>query len=279
MRLFHVTVVIISTFLFFGCAKKIADISYIKKPEAVTIAETPKLNVFVPGNSIEKELPVLIFVHGGNWNSGRKGTYDMLGRNFARRGVVTVVPDYTLSPKVNYDGMTKEVAQAIQWTKENIGKYGGDKNQIYVTGHSAGGHLVALAVMNPKYGIDAKTVSGIILNDAAGLDMKNYLELNPPTAKDDYSTTWTVSPEKWKDASPIYFLNKNTPPFLIYVGDKTYPSIKVANANFTRALNTFQPGVAPITLNKKHIPMVLQYFWPWSDRFDEVIQFMKTDVK
>jgi hypothetical protein len=56
--------------------------------------------------------------------------------------------------------------------------------------------------MNPKYGIDPKSISGIILNDAAGLDMKYYLE-NPPTAVHNYITTWTSSPVKWQDASPF----------------------------------------------------------------------------
>jgi hypothetical protein len=46
------------------------------------------------------------------------------------------------------------------------------------------------------------------LNDAAGLDMKNYLEGNPPTAEDDYLATWTTNPEQWKAASPIYFIDK-----------------------------------------------------------------------
>ena len=109
--------------------------------------------------------------------------------------------------------------------------------------------------------------------------MKNYLEGNPPTEKDDYLATWTSNPEQWKDASPIYFLNKNTPPFLIYVGDKTYNSIKIANSRFVTALQPFQPDVTPIRLNKKHVPMVLQYFSPWSNRFDEIIAFMKLHNK
>jgi acetyl esterase/lipase len=46
---------------------------------------------FMPRNSKLKQLPVLIFVHGGYWNR-RKGTYDLLGRNFARKGVVVVIP-------------------------------------------------------------------------------------------------------------------------------------------------------------------------------------------
>lgn len=279
MRFPFLILLLMTAFLSFNCSsKKITDVSYLKSLE-VSTTDNPKLNVFIPRKSNVEQAAVLIFIHGGNWNSGRKGTYDLLGRNFANKSIITVIPDYTLSPNASYDTMTEQIAQVIIWCKENIHKYGGDPNQIFVSGHSAGGHLGALAVMNPKYKIDPKSISGIILNDAAGLDMKNYLEGNPPTEKDNYLATWTSIPEKWKEASPIYFFNKNTPPFLIYVGDKTYNSIKVANSRFVSALNPFQPNVTPIRLNKRHAPMVLQYFNPWSDRFDETIEFIKKQKK
>ena len=279
MRFPFLILLLMTAFLSFNCSsKKITDVSYLKSLE-VSTTDNPKLNVFIPRKSNVEQAAVLIFIHGGNWNSGRKGTYDLLGRNFSRKGIITVIPDYTLSPNASYDTMTEQIAQVIIWCKENIHKYGGDPNQIFVSGHSAGGHLGALAVMNPKYKIDPKSISGIILNDTAGLDMNNYLEGNPPTEKDNYLATWTSNPEKWKEASPIYFLNKNTPPFLIYVGDKTYNSIKVANSRFVSALNPFQPNVTPIRLNKRHAPMVLQYFNPWSDRFDETIEFIKKQKK
>jgi acetyl esterase/lipase len=279
MRFSFFIIVLLNAFLLVNCgSKKNTDISYLNSTEKNT-TKPPQLNVFVPRKSSATQVPVIIFVHGGNWNSGRKGTYDLLGRNFASKGVITVIPDYTLSPEVSYDDMARQIVSVIQWTKKNISQYSGNPNSIYITGHSAGGHLGALAVMNPKYGIDSGTIAGIILNDAAGLDMKNYLEGNPPTEKDDYLATWTSNPEQWKDASPIYFLNKNTPPFLIYVGDKTYNSIKIANSRFVTALQPFQPDVTPIRLNKKHVPMVLQYFSPWSNRFDEIIAFMKLHNK
>ena len=275
MRFSSLIIILLNAFLLVNCSsKKNPNVSYLQNT-AISNSSIPKMNVFVPRKSSAKQVPVLIFIHGGNWNSGRKGTYDLLGRNFASKGIITVIPDYTLSPEASYDGMTKQIAEVIKWVQMNISEYNGNPNQIYITGHSAGGHLGALAVMNPKYGIDPKSISGIILNDAAGLDMKNYLEGNPPTAKDDYLATWTSDPVKWKEASPIYFLDKNSPPFLIYVGDKTYNSIKIANSRFVSALKPFQPDVTPIRLNKKHIPMVLQYFNPWSDRFDEMIAFIK----
>lgn len=237
--------------------------------------EDVKLNIFTPKNTKNKNNPVLIFVYGGNWNTGSKEKYRILGRNFARKNLTVVIPDYTLSPNANVDEMTREIASAIQFTKENAAKYHGDPNRIFISGHSAGGQLATSAVMNPKYGVADHTISGIILIDAAGIDMKNYLEKYPPTSEDNYDVTWSKNPENWKQASSIYFINEKTPPFLIYVGEKTYPSIKLANENFIKALKPFQPNVKPIFLNKKHVPMVLQYFLPWSKRLDEAKAFIE----
>ncbi len=237
--------------------------------------EDVKLNIFTPKNTRNKANPVLIFIYGGNWNTGNKEKYSILGRNFARKNLTVVIPDYTLSPEANVDEMTKQVASAIKFTKDNAAKYNGNPNRIFISGHSAGGQLATSAVMNPKYGIADQTISGIILIDAAGIDMKNYLEKYPPTSEDNYDITWTKNPENWKQASSIYFIDERTPPVLIYVGEKTYPSIKTANENFIKALKPFQPSVKPRFLNKKHVPMVLQYFLPWSKRLDEAKTFIE----
>lgn len=250
--------------------KKIKNVTYATSIDNKKL----QLNVFIPRKVKTEKLPVLLFVHGGNWNSGNKNSYGFFGRNFAKKNVITIIPSYTLSPNANYDQMASEIASAIKWVQTDIEKFGGNPEKLFVTGHSAGGHLVALATMNPKYGVEEETVSGIILNDAAGLDMKYYLEQIPPNQDNDYITTWTNSPIEWKNASPIYFLNEKTPPFLIYVGKKTYPSIKVANERFLKELNKYQKDVTPILLNKKHIPMILQYFWPWNDRIDETVNFI-----
>ncbi len=263
--------------LFSNCStKKITDVAFMSNNNA---KDAPKLNVFVSDKPESEKLPVMFFVHGGNWNSGNKGTYGALGRNFAKKGFVTVIPDYTVSPNANYDQMTMEVAEALKWTQQNISKYGGDPSQIFVSGHSAGGHLVALAVMNPKYKIDQTKIAGIVLNDAAGLDMKNYLEQNPPTNAQDYLATWTNDPKQWHDASPIYYINQNTPPVMMYVGAKTFQSIKEANENFLNVLHAFQPKVEPILIDKSHIPMVLQYFSANSPRFDEIKAFAESVKK
>ena len=263
-----------------SCASiKTSDITYLGSKTTTTSQiqeiEAPTLHIFAPKGDKTVLKPVVIFVHGGNWNEGKKELYNLIGRNFAKKDIVAVIPGYTLSPNATYDDMTTQIAAAITWVQEHVKEYGGDVNQIYVSGHSAGGHLAALAVVNPKYGISQNDISGIILNDAAGLDMYSYLQNNPPKSSNNYDTTWTSDPANWKDASPIYFINEETPPFLIYTGTKTYASIEKYNAIFIEELKKYQPEVAPIFLDKKHIPMVTQLFFPWSKRYDEITDFIK----
>jgi len=257
-----------------GCAsEKYRDIAFLPN-ELKPSKNEPKLNVFTPKDSAAK-VPVIIFIHGGNWNRGDKDTYVLMGRNFAKKGIVAVIPDYSLSPEANYDQMTNEVAAAIAWTKANIEKYNGDANRVFLMGHSAGGHLAALAVMNPKYGVEPGLIKGLILNDAAGLDIKQHLEQFPPGKKYDYAKTWSNDPDIWKTASPIYYLNAGTPPIYMYTGRKTFDMIALGNERFLAELQKVQPNAKRQFNNKNHFSMVIQYFFGKSNRFRETIDFIE----
>ncbi len=259
-------------FLLASCAsQKIGNVSYIDN--SIALDESfPELNVFKPKRS--ENCTVVIFIHGGYWDEGNKNMYDFLGRNFAKKNIVSVIPDYTLSPDGNYETMAMEVAAAIQWTNANIAKYSGNPDQIFLMGHSAGGHLIALVGTNPKYLKNPDLIKGIILNDAAGLDMYSYLKRNPPTKDHHYNITWTENPENWKDASPIFSLSEKAPPFLIYVGTKTFLSIISQNKDFVEKLNKYQPSVKINFLPKRHIPMMSQFIFPFNKHYGEIIEFM-----
>jgi arylformamidase len=272
---FRTLTLLFCVFLASSCAsKKISNISYLKKSEAL-ITSFPELNVFQTQTS--EKSPVVIFIHGGYWTSGNKEMYSFLGRNFGKKKIVTVIPNYTLSPNGNYDTMAKEVAAVIQWTSDTIEKYNGNPDQIFLMGHSAGGHLIALVGTNPKYLKNTDIIKGIILNDAAGLDMNSYLKKDPPTKNHNYNVTWTENQENWKDASPIYSLSKKAPPFLMFTGTKTHPSIISQNKAFVQKLKTFQPNVKINFLNKKHVPMMLQFVLPWNKNYKEIIKFIEVN--
>lgn len=263
----------IITLLLTSCSvKKFKNLGY-HAPQ-VDQAAVPTLNVFTKHKKTDSLQAVLIFVYGGYWNSGRKEIYNYVGRNFARHDITIVIPDYTKSPVSSYKEMTEQIAQAIKWTKQNIKTYGGDPNQIFITGHSAGAHLAALAVMDPQYNVFKNSVKGIILNDAGGLNMYSYLKKNPPTEEYNYISTWTRDPETWKKASPLFYIDRNTPKVKIYLGTKTYPSIISGTKEFLTKLQKVQPNASINYLNKKHVPMVTQLFFPWNGTIDEIIDFM-----
>lgn len=272
IKVFRFLLPIFCVSLFASCAtQKTIDIPYLSKSKAL-VKSIPELNVYQPRKS--QKNPVVIFIHGGYWDEGDKDTYGFLGRNFGKKGIVTVVPNYTLSPNGNYNTMALELVAAIQWTRNNIEQYNGDPKQIFLMGHSAGGHIVSLVGTNPKYIEGRNMIKGVILNDAAGLDMYTYFKQNPPTQDHHYYVTWTKNEENWKDASPIYFLSADVPPFYIYAGTKSYPVILAGNELFVKKLNEYQPTVEINYLNKKHVGMMSQFIFPWNKRYNEVIKFI-----
>ncbi len=262
-----------------GCAfRAVHRNKHIVYNSSNTGSPQQELNVFAPSKKNNLK-PVYIFVHGGNWNSGNKRLYSYFGSRMARKGIVTVIPDYPKSPQADYNQMAEDIAAAVKWTKDNISNYGGDSSRIFISGHSAGGHLAALVSIKDDYFKNAgivNPVKGLILIDAAGLDMYGYLKEENLPEGDTYLNTFTNNPVSWKTASPIYFLHNGMPPMLIYRGGKTYPSISGSNEKFTDSLKKYDAKFTyHIQPGKKHVPMITQFFNPYNKRYKEMIAFMQ----
>ena len=251
------------------------NISYM---EATASLPQKSLNVFAPKKT--NNAPVLIFIHGGSWHSGKKEIYDFMGNRLAAKGVVSVIIDYPLAPAYQLPAMEKASALAVQWVKENIASYGGDPTNMYVSGHSAGGHLAALVAIKDEPWKELGTTNplkGAILNDPAGLDWYWFLtELKEKYNKEDNYDAFTADPSVWKTYSPIYYLESKEIPMLVMEGELTYPGIKLTVERFRKAAEekglkldySFYPKT-------KHIPMVTQFFFPWSKGYKDVLNFME----
>jgi acetyl esterase/lipase len=273
--LFRLAALSVWAFSITSCAvRKTASLTY---QEGTSKFPAQQLDVYAP-RKVKLPRPVLVFIHGGNWNSGKKSQYWPMGRNFARKGIVTVIIDYPLSPAANYDDMAKASAKAVQWTVENIGKYGGDTSRLFLSGHSAGGHLAALIGLDGTYFKDLSMqdpTAGLVLIDAAGLDMYNYLLEKKYDAENTYIKTFTNDPAIWKKASPRYYLKQNLPPMLIYRGGETYESIEKSTEAFMDDYRKYVPDPRyKVLKGKKHVPMIVQFFWPWNRYFSEIVEFM-----
>ena len=95
--------------------------------------------------------PVIIFVHGGSWRWGQKDYHRSIGKQLARNGILFITIDYRLYPEVKFPSFPEDVALSVKWARENVKKFGGDKNKIFLMGHSAGGHSVSLVGLDSQY--------------------------------------------------------------------------------------------------------------------------------
>lgn len=97
--------------------------------------------------SSDNKYPVVVFLSGGAWIIGYKAWGCFMGMLMAQLGVVFVSPDYRNFPQGNINDMVTDATNAIQWTRDNIHKYGGDKDNMYVISQSAGAHIGALMML------------------------------------------------------------------------------------------------------------------------------------
>src|SRR5262249_4774312 len=138
----------------------VTDIDYHGGKDADKVRH--RLDLFLPKG--QKDYPVLVFVHGGAWTKGSKKGFEGLARLFASNGVGTAITNYRLSPQVKHPAHAQDVAMAVAWVHKHIAKHGGRPDQLFLSGHSAGGHLVALLGTDPAYleaaGVPLKDIKG-----------------------------------------------------------------------------------------------------------------------
>jgi acetyl esterase/lipase len=123
------------------------------------------LDIYVP-DGLQSPAPVLLFFYGGSWESGERGDYLAFGQAFASRGIVTVIADYRLYPKVGWPAFVEDAASALALVHRNITAYGGDPARVFVSGHSAGAYNAVMLASDPRYlkavGGDFSWIRGVI---------------------------------------------------------------------------------------------------------------------
>ena len=167
--------------------------------------------------------PVYIHIHGGGWSRGGKASPfyggPAISSNAAAAGCLAVAPGYRLG---QYPEFVHDVANAIKWVKDNIEKFGGDLSNVFLSGHSAGGHIASLLILRHScflapLGIPLDFFRGVVLVSGV-YDLFSPLRSAPLDAKNKWFVLAYVIPafgtdEKLRrEASPLLLLNpeKNT---------------------------------------------------------------------
>ena len=207
--------------------------------ERSSLPEALSLDIY-PANGTN--LPVMIFVHGGGWFRGDKSSVDAKPAAFNAHGFIFVSINYRLIPEVKVTQQMQDITQAVAWVKQNIFQYGGDPSRIFLLGHSAGAHMVALLGTDASYlqaeGLLLKDIKGIISLDTQTYDLVKLLtNINEETGGEVYWETFGHNPKFWNQMSPYWHVSsgKDIPPFFIaYTGEKQ--SRAVISTHFFNAL-------------------------------------------
>lgn len=198
------------------------DIPYVPAGHALQV-----LDLFAPEGA--KNLPVVFWIHGGDWQSGDKSEVQLKSHAFNDKGFVFVSTNYRLLPQANMGTIIQDVAKAIRWTHDHIAGYGGDPKRIFVMGHSAGAQLAAIVCTDDRYlkaeGLSFGILKGCVPVDGDTYDVPAIVEVAEtrarvhglPTPTFGHRMKFGDSPEKHKDFSAVAHVarDKGIPPFLI----------------------------------------------------------------
>ena len=168
------------------------------------------LDVWVPEGKTTGPRPVMVFFYGGGWVHGDRRAYDFAARAFARAGYVVVVPDYRKVPRVRFPAFVQDAAQAIRWTRDHVRDYSGDPGRVAIAGHSAGGYLVAMLALDPRW-LRAEGVDPTIIR--AGVGMCGPYDFYPFTKKRSIDAMQGVRDPQM--TQPIHFARADAPPLLL----------------------------------------------------------------
>lgn len=247
--------------------EKHPDIAYRTDKDADK--ERHVLDVYVPKG--KKAFPTVLFVHGGTWKSGNKNLYAILGQSLASDGIGCVICNYRLSPKVQHPAHVEDVARAFAWTAEHIGKYGGTKDQLFLCGHSAGGHLVSLLVTDPQY-LKAEKHSPDEVKGVASLSGVYQIV----AAEKVFEPAFGTDTKRYKQASPLAHVAGKHPPFFIAYADTDFPQLDKMAENMCTALKKAESPVELVKCkDRNHYTIIIEFVKhtdPLNQQFREFVR-------
>jgi acetyl esterase/lipase len=180
-----------------------------------------KLDIYEPKN-LKKDAPLIIFIHGGAWEKGKKSNVLHYLISYARKGYITASIQYRLSGVAKYPAQILDVEDAVKWLKSHAKEYNINVNKVAIAGGSAGAHLA----MQYAYTHSSNTVdsNGIPNNVQAVINIYGPSDLTTEIAKKEervhrfIGKTYEEAPEMYKKASPILYVNQNSPPTISFHG-------------------------------------------------------------
>lgn len=191
-----------------------------------------KLDLFVPDG--RGAVPLLVFIHGGYWQSLDKGDFSYLAPAFLEEGIAYASIDYDLAPRVHIPEIVRQTRAALAWLYRHAAEFGVDAGRLHLAGHSAGGHLTAMAlatdwsdtsVLGP--GLPADLLKG-------GCSVSGLYDLEPIRLSYQQAVL-DIDPDTLEHISPLRNLPARDVPLILAVGSEESAEFHDQQATFLAA--------------------------------------------
>lgn len=189
--------------------------------------EIEKLDLF---RTERESAPIQVYIHGGAWRSGTARAQAHHAPKYVMAGSHFIALDFAPVTEVGLDGMIDQVRRAIAWVYNNAESFGGDRDRIFISGHSSGGHLGGVMTVTDWASLD---VPGDVIKGAV-LTSGMY-DLHPVrlSARSTY-VPFTDAIEQ--DFSAMRHLEKINCPIVIAYGEHDTDDFRRQSQEFANAI-------------------------------------------
>ena len=173
--------------------------------------------------------PIHVHIHGGSWRHLTKDNQSYLAPAFVAAGAVSIMLNFSVIPNVRIPEMVAQIRRAIAWIYHNAESFGGNKNQIHLTGDSSGAHLGGVMATTdwPDFGLPADVITSASL-------LSGMYDLRPVmlSARRNFVT---LTPEEVEDFSALLHLDRLRTRILIAYGTRESPEFLRQSKEFFAA--------------------------------------------
>ena len=191
--------------------------------------------------------PIHIFFHGGYWHSLTSRDFAFVAEGLVRNGITAVLVNYALCPSVSIDEIVRQSRAAAAWTYRNAEDFGGNPEQITVSGHSAGGHLTGMLLSTDwekNYGLPPNLIKGF-------LPVSGLFDLKP------FPFSWLqpkllLTSEQVLRNSPVFLKPVYSPHVMVAVGADESHEFQRQSKNYTIFLQKHGVPAEYISMPRKN---------------------------
>lgn len=204
------------------------------------------LDIYLPAKA-EKPAPIVVFIHGGGWMVGHKGSASLskisglhrLMKTLRESGYAVIAINYRLSGEAVFPAQMQDIEAAMDWIGKNADTYHIDSRRIALTGDSAGAHLAQIFAVNRGKNAIRAVLSYYGVSDIGNVNAERIAKNCPESVQELMGKLMDNPPENSPEgllmgedshssefyrkatvASPLYHVNENTSPMMLLHGDE-----------------------------------------------------------